>query len=341
MREVILDSKDDRTQVYIPERCIGCGTCVQVCPKGELVIGSVGAVARGLINKDYVEKRHEACVFCGLCARVCPTGALEVRIAGKAALNDSYLHVALKQTQVGDKCVHCGLCVDVCPRGCIEIKDRKLSEDGSLKMGGNTIIDLNRCVHCGWCALMCPTGAISFEKPFSGEFFRDDDVCQACRTCVHTCPANALFNKEWDQGEIVEKVTHRKDACIYCGACAQACPVRAITVRKTGIIPDMKGKTAFEKMLSKLASWPTLTSVLKTDEDACLGCGNCVIACPVNSLSDPYLAAGQLNELDRKPLLEVRNGTVKVVDGEVCGSCATCSMICPVEAIWLVRREVI
>lgn len=177
------------------------------------------------------------------------------------------------------------------------------------------------------------------RKAFAGKFFRDDNVCQACRTCVHTCPSNALFNKEWDQGEIVEKVTHRKDACIYCGACAQACPVRAITVRKTAILPEMKGKKAFEKKLSDLAPWPTLTSVLKTDEEACLGCGNCVIACPVNALSDPYLAAGHLNELDRKPLLEVLNGTIKVVDQEVCGSCATCGMICPVEAIWLERRR--
>jgi 4Fe-4S ferredoxin len=83
-----------------------------------------------------------------------------------------------------------------------------------------------------------------------------------------------------------------------------------------------------------------LTSILKTDQDACLGCGNCVIVCPVNALSDPYLAAGHLNELDEKPLLEVLNGTVRVVNQEVCGSCATCSMICPVQAILLEKREV-
>ncbi|NYT02268.1 MAG: 4Fe-4S dicluster domain-containing protein [Methanosarcinales archaeon] len=341
MREVLLDSREDKQQIYLPEKCIGCGTCVQICPKGELVIGSVGAVARGLIDKDFIEKRKSGdCVFCTLCSRICPVGALEFRVAGQAKMDGTFLSAALKPTLADDSCLRCGLCAEVCPQGCIEIQDRRLAEDGSLRFEGQTLIDTNRCVHCGWCARICPVGAISFEKPFAGKFSRDEGICQACRTCVHTCPANALFNREWGPGEIVEKVTHREDACIYCGACAQACPVRAIAVQKTAIVPEMQGKKAFEKKLSQQAPWLTLTSILETDEEACLGCGNCVIVCPVNALSDPYLAAGHLNELDEKPLLEVKNGTVHVVNQEACGSCATCSMICPADAIWLKRREV-
>ncbi|HNX40143.1 MAG TPA: 4Fe-4S binding protein [Methanothrix sp.] len=341
MREVLLEAREDRQHVYLPEKCIGCGSCVQVCPKGELVIGSVGAVARGLIDKDFIEKKRSgACVLCALCARVCPTGALEVRTAGKAEKDAAYLSVAMQPTSVSDKCVHCGLCVDVCPQGCIEIHDRRLAEDGSLGVEGKTVIDTSRCVHCGWCAAVCPKGAITVQKPFAGQFSRNESVCQACRTCVDTCPAGALFNREGKVGEIVEKVTHRKEACIYCGACEQACPVAAIAVLKTAIIPDMKGKGAFEKKLALPAARPTLTSILKTDEEACLGCGNCVIACPVNAFSHPYLAAGHLNELDDKPLLEVLNGCVRVVNQEACGSCATCAMICPVQAISLVKREV-
>ena len=192
--------------------------------------------------------------------------------------------MALQATTVSEKCVHCGLCVEVCPQRCIKIEDRDLAADGSLEIRAAKPLftSIPACTAAG-----APRFALWVpylpEALSAGEFSRDDNVCQACRTCVHTCPANALFNKEWGPGEIVLKVTHRKDACIYCGACAQACPVRAISVRKTAIIPEMKGKKAFEKKLFDPAPWPTLTSMLQTDEDGCLGCGNCVIACPVNA----------------------------------------------------------
>jgi 4Fe-4S ferredoxin len=341
MKEVIFQTKEDKTLVYLPEKCIGCSTCTMICPKDDLVIGSVGAVARGLINKDFLQKGGGGCILCGMCSKVCPVGALEVRKAGKSEIDDSYLYGSLKPTFVKENCIHCGMCKEVCPQDCIEVQKRKLSQDGSLAMDGKTIIDQKCCVHCGWCASICPVNAITMEKPFSGEFSRDEKVCQACRTCVDTCPCDALFNKEWKAGERVEKVTHRKDACIYCGACSAACPVGAITVRKTAILPDMKKKQIFEKKLvGQPTPRPVLTSTLITDEAACRGCGNCVIVCPVNAFSDPYLAAGHLNEIDGKPLLEVENGIVNVVNQEVCGACATCSLICPTNAIRLEKREV-
>jgi ferredoxin len=90
IRKVELDSKDDRSQVYLPEKCIGCGTCIAACPKGALVIGSVGAVARGLIDKDFIEKRKGELRLLSTCSRVCPSGALEVRTRGFAETDESY-----------------------------------------------------------------------------------------------------------------------------------------------------------------------------------------------------------------------------------------------------------
>jgi len=155
MKEVVFQTKEDKTLVYLPEKCIGCSTCTMICPKEDMVIGSVGAVARGLINKDFLEKGKGGCTLCSMCAKVCPTGALAVRKAGKVERDDSYLYGALRPTVVNENCVHCGMCEEVCPQECIDVQKRKLAQDASLRIDGKTIIDQDCCVHCGWCASIC------------------------------------------------------------------------------------------------------------------------------------------------------------------------------------------
>ena len=156
MRLSVFSEKKDRQLVYKPEKCIGCGTCVQACPKGILAVGAVGAIARGLLDADFLEmKESEDCIVCGICAKVCPTGALELKQEGKTLTDMSYISRAMKPTSVNESCVHCGLCEDICPRGCIEVT-REISTDGSLKLVGKTHIDSECCIHCGWCAAVCP-----------------------------------------------------------------------------------------------------------------------------------------------------------------------------------------
>ena len=340
MNELLFQTKDDKQLVYIPEKCIGCGTCILTCTKEALVIGLSGAVARKLIDKNFLENVPDTCIVCGLCARVCPTGALEMRVAGEPVKDDTYLCGAIKPTTVSDDCVHCGICAEVCPQDVITA-NRRLANDSSTGVIGETIIDNEGCIHCGWCEAVCPVGAITVEKPFAGVWQINEDLCQTCLTCVDVCPCGAIFSRKWGPGERVEKVTQRPNACIYCGACAISCPVDAITVTKSAILPDMAKKKPFEKkLLGVSAPRPVRASILVTDDDLCLGCGNCVIVCPVNALSDPYLASGHLNELDGKPLLEVADGTVTVLDQDLCGGCGTCAMICPVDAIWLTKKEV-
>ena len=57
------------TLIYHPERCRGCGLCVQVCPHA--VFRMNGGKAE-LADKD-------ACIECGACRRNCPHGAIKVR----------------------------------------------------------------------------------------------------------------------------------------------------------------------------------------------------------------------------------------------------------------------
>ena len=117
--------------------------------------------------------------------------------------------------------------------------------------------------------------------------------------------------------------------------------MKAIDVRKTAILPNVEKKGLLEKkILEAPVPEALLRTCLETDETACLGCGNCVIVCPVNALNNRELAAGYLNDMDEKALLGVKNGIISVVNQDLCGGEGACALICPVNAIWLVKREV-
>ena len=48
-----------------PERCVGCGACVEACPAGAVSIDAAGAVRTD----------RSRCEGCGACVRACPSGA--------------------------------------------------------------------------------------------------------------------------------------------------------------------------------------------------------------------------------------------------------------------------
>ena len=103
----------------------------------------------------------------------------------------------------------------------------------------------------------------------------------------------------------------------------------------------MEKKGPLEKKLIEVpAPEDALRTQLETDDDACLGCGNCVIVCPVNAFDNRELAAGYLYDMDEKAILGVKNGKISVVNQERCGGDGTCALICPVDAIRLVKKEV-
>lgn len=54
-------------QLFTASKCIGCGECVKVCPKGAIALTEEGIIT------DPVK-----CNLCGRCAEVCPTRAIEM-----------------------------------------------------------------------------------------------------------------------------------------------------------------------------------------------------------------------------------------------------------------------
>ena len=61
--------KDVVTLKLDQEKCVGCGTCLLVCPHAVL----------SLTNGKIEIENRDACMECGACSQNCPTEALSVR----------------------------------------------------------------------------------------------------------------------------------------------------------------------------------------------------------------------------------------------------------------------
>ena len=61
--------KNVSTLKFMPDKCIGCGMCMDVCPHRVFDIKENKAQ---VIDKD-------SCMECGACAKNCPAGAIEVK----------------------------------------------------------------------------------------------------------------------------------------------------------------------------------------------------------------------------------------------------------------------
>ncbi len=75
---------------WIQNRCIGCNTCLEACPRGGLRRGETGLIIDRAV-----------CQGCGSCAEACPAGALEV--LGRAVQADDLVEELLKDRAYYEK----------------------------------------------------------------------------------------------------------------------------------------------------------------------------------------------------------------------------------------------
>ncbi|OQA22465.1 MAG: Benzylsuccinate synthase activating enzyme [Chloroflexi bacterium ADurb.Bin360] len=69
---------------WLEQRCIGCGTCLEACPRGCLSRDTAGAI---VIDRS-------CCAGCGTCATACPANALE--LLGRTLTVDELVREVLK-----------------------------------------------------------------------------------------------------------------------------------------------------------------------------------------------------------------------------------------------------
>jgi ferredoxin len=77
----MFDSYRQNTLELYPDKCIGCGLCVNVCPHAVFVMGERKPGGLSLISAKSVASlaRKEACMECGACQMNCPVDAVRVK----------------------------------------------------------------------------------------------------------------------------------------------------------------------------------------------------------------------------------------------------------------------
>ncbi len=93
-------------------KCIGCSSCVKVCPKHLIELrpfDSEAAVrcSSTLKGKDVKAKCSTGCIGCGICTKQCEAGAI--------AVENNLAHIDY------EKCTGCGKCAAKCPQKVIKI----------------------------------------------------------------------------------------------------------------------------------------------------------------------------------------------------------------------------
>jgi polyferredoxin len=132
------------------ERCVGCGTCVSVCPTGVLVpVGrELGAGGLARVRLDFA--RSYCAYECNACLAVCPSGAISYfPLAAKKRIKVGKSRLDKKLCIPFEFGRDCGACQEQCPTGALTMEPHK-----------STFVPVQHeeyCIGCGACQFACPT----------------------------------------------------------------------------------------------------------------------------------------------------------------------------------------
>lgn len=82
--------RNGKEKLYTRKKCLGCGACVEACPRHALTLTSEGIVTD-----------KQKCILCGQCAEACP--ALAIEISGREYTPDYLMHEIEKEIPFMDQ----------------------------------------------------------------------------------------------------------------------------------------------------------------------------------------------------------------------------------------------
>ncbi|MBW1819970.1 MAG: 4Fe-4S binding protein, partial [Deltaproteobacteria bacterium] len=173
------------------------------------------------------------------------------------------------------------------------------------------------CTDCGRCANSCPMSAIMPEDPRVALH----EECIVCRTCENTCPENAILFDRVRSEQVLEK--HRFSFTRRQFICSGLFGAATATVGLTGLNSlhgkPGPGQVAPQGLIRPPGALPEMGFLAQ-----CSRCGECMAACPTNTLQPIWLDAGFMGLFS--PGLNLRRSYCSP-------ECRMCGEVCPTDAI--------
>lgn len=173
------------------------------------------------------------------------------------------------------------------------------------------------CTSCGLCARKCPMGAIDFDD------FRQTShaECLACLTCRDKCPAKAIsFSRsKRERGDESLLFLPSRRQFILSGAAGAGLAITGLTGLNSLYGKPGPGQVAPEGLIRPPGARPETDFLAR-----CVRCGECLAACPTNTLQPIWFEAGLMGLFS--PALNPRRGFCNP-------ECHQCGLVCPTGAI--------
>jgi len=175
----------------------------------------------------------------------------------------------------------------------------------------------DRCTHCGKCVKKCPMAAIEIKRPENTLY----SECIVCRTCEEICPENAVIFRPAvsNPGISTRTFSLTRRQLVSTGVMGAGTAVMSLTG-----LNSLYGKSGEGQVRAKGLVRPPGALEETFFLSRCVRCGECMAACPTNTLQPVWFKAGFPALFS--PGITPRRGFCDP-------QCHTCGQVCPTGAI--------